>query len=627
VIDDALVREIRDRNNIVSVIGDYVTLRKAGTTYKGLCPFHNEKTPSFTCSDERQFYYCFGCQAGGDVISFVREMGGYTFSEALRHLADRVGIIIPDPPKRGSGPGDGRERRKRSQSGGNKRALRDACYQVGRVAQAFYRDRLIAMEGQEAMGYVRQRGLGKEAVERFGLGFAPARWDGLVDHLRAEGEDLAIAEKVGLIARRKSGDGFYDRFRNRLMFPVRNIAGEVLAFSGRDLSGEAEAAKYYNSPETPVYVKGNNLFGLHEARKAMRNAGSAVVVEGNVDLVRLSVAGIDNIVAPLGTALTEAQCRLLRRFVPKVVLLYDGDRAGRAAAMKAIPTALAAGLSVSVASLPDGDDPDTFIGRDGLEPLRSLIAASSAGWDHLVDATIKEHDAYADPAGPVRVIDALGEALLGIEDPRVRTLYLRSLAGALNLDERTAQQFLTQARRKNRRRSAEARMDQAQRSAPPQQVRPRTPPPARELELLTLMLTAPQCCALYAAHDVGALLRDEGVKTTADAWADRWEREESQNPVEFIQGLDDTLLRDHLFKVMASMPETSDGQGSDDWVRPFEQLETGLRISRLERDLRELNRDLQQALRRADEQQSVELQLAKIELNRKLEHLRGARGA
>ena len=628
MIDDALVREIRDRNNIVSVIGDYVTLRKAGTTYKGLCPFHNEKTPSFTCSEERQFYYCFGCQAGGDVIAFVREMGGYSFTEAVRHLADRVGIVVPEAPRRARGSNDAPgPDRTATQRPASKRAFRDACYHIGRLAQAFYRDRLLSMEGQSAMSYVRSRGLGQPAVERFGLGFAPDRWDGLVDHLREAGADLRVAEQLGLIGQRKKSSGYYDRFRNRLMFPVRNIAGEVLAFSGRDLSDDKEAAKYYNSPENPIYRKGDTLFGLHEARKAMRNASVAVVVEGNVDLVRLSVSGVEHVVAPLGTALTEAQCRLLRRFVPRVVLLYDGDRAGRAATLKAVPTCLAAGLSVQVAELPDGEDPDTYIGDGDIEPLRNLLAAASPGWEHLVDATVREQDAYADPGGPVRVIDALADTLLSIEDPRTRTLYLRNLAGALQLDEHTADRFLRQARRGRRRRVAQHRMDEASRSAPSPQTRPSIPPPIRELELLSLMLTSPECSALYAAHDVGTLLRHGGVKAAAEAWSQRWERGESQNQVEFIQGLDDRGVRDHLFKVMASAPASDDENSGENWSRPFEQLERGLRIARLERDLQQINRDLQQALRRADEEQSVALQLAKIELNKKLEHLRGARGA
>ena len=326
--DDTLLREVRERTSIVSVIGDYVSLKKAGNSHKGLCPFHNERTPSFTVHEDRQFFYCFGCQTGGDAIRFLQELNGYSFVEAVKSLADRAGIAIPEPKPRGGGyqrPNPNQRKVSRSE--------KDACYAMGKVAQRFFADALQSTEGFRAAEYLRGRGINSESITRFGLGFAPDRWDAIETFFKNQNENLELGEKLGLLARRKSGQGHYDKFRNRVMFPIRSVSGEVIAFSGRDLSGEAESAKYINSPETPVYTKGDNLFGLHEARQAMRQAGRAILVEGNLDMVRLSQEGLQETVAPLGTALTETQGRLLKRFVGLAILLYDGDKAGRAATL------------------------------------------------------------------------------------------------------------------------------------------------------------------------------------------------------------------------------------------------------------------------------------------------------
>ncbi|MFO0745606.1 MAG: DNA primase, partial [Myxococcota bacterium] len=324
--DETFLAEVRDKNDILSVVGDYVTLRKAGTSYKGLCPFHGEKTASFHVHPDRGFFYCFGCQTGGDVITFVREINGYSFPEAVRHLAERVGIQVPErafTPGGGGAAGLGSAPR----AGTASRAARDSFYAINKAAWRFYVETLDTMEGSRCREYLASRGIERAAIERFGLGYAPDRWDGVTQRLMREGFDQKASETLGLIVRRQAGGGFYDRFRHRLMFPIRNLAGEVIGFSGRTVPGEAqteraiegEVAKYVNSPESPVYQKGESIYGLHEARAAMRKAGQAIIVEGNVDLVRLSQAGLEEVVAPLGTALTSAQCRLLKRFVDRVV--------------------------------------------------------------------------------------------------------------------------------------------------------------------------------------------------------------------------------------------------------------------------------------------------------------------
>jgi DNA primase len=608
-IDDALLNEIRDRSNVVQIVGDYVTLRKAGNHYKGLCPFHNEKSPSFTVHEDRQFFYCFGCQTGGDVISFLRQLNGYSFYEALTYLADRAGIQLPAPEPRYSGTSQTQDTVRVSSS------EKGACYATGKAAQDFYRDAYGALEGTRVRGYLEQRGITEEAALRYGLGFAPARWDGLLQALQHARQDIAVAQTLGLLQTRKDGSGHYDRFRDRLMCPIRNVAGEVIAFSGRDLSGEDDAAKYMNSPENPVFTKGRVLYGLFEARKALRQAGQAIFVEGNLDVVRLAQEGLEEVVAPLGTALTPAQCLLIKRFVSKVVLVFDGDKAGRAATDKGAATALISGLQVSIVLLPDGDDPDSFVSREGPEALRFLIEHALPGWDHLVDQAIKEEDAFLDPSGPIRVVDRLAPVLLDIGDRRVRLLFQQSLAKTLDLEIGTLSNFLRDAKTKTSRRpSEEIKQEVSTVSTASAPIVP------RELNLLALMLTAPDSCGLYTAHDVGELITHPALRRIADALAKRWEAEQSTEAAGLIQEIDDAHLRSKLFSALSTAPEI------DNWTIPFEQLELGLKVDVLSRDMKRLKRQLDDAAKRGDEQEIDRLGMRAIELDREIELLRSNRG-
>ena len=631
--DDALVREVRERNNIVSVVGDYVTLRKAGAHYKGLCPFHSEKTPSFTVHEDRQFFYCFGCQTGGDVITFLRELNGYSFPEAVRVLADRAGIQLPERTRR-----DPRaEAERRAQ-----RTFKDTAYEAGRFAQRFFVERLGSAEGEPCRLYLRERALGPEAVERFGLGFAPARWDGLGQELAQRGVDAKVAERVGLLMPRKSARGHYDRFRARLMFPIRSISGEVIGFSGRDVSGADDAPKYLNSPESPVFTKGDNLFGLYEARRALRTRGEAIVVEGNVDLVRLSVSGFEHVVAPLGTALTEAQCRLLSRFSERVVLLYDGDKAGRAATLKAIPTAMAAGLQVAVVALPDGDDPDSFLGREGPAALQGLMDAARSGWDVLVDHTLRDVGAWADPGGPVRAVDRLAPVLAAVSDDRQRLLFERRLASDLQLDHATLVRFVRRAlaaqpgrprQAERAREAAPGAPDNGGRAAgnrpgasplgghgapapgPPRRL------PARELALLRLLMDTPEACALHDAHELGELLTDVGVRRVADRLARAWSEDRGVSVRDTIDELDDEALRAHLLRDLAETDPV------DGWHEALDRLEQRLRIDALRRERDRLDRAWRQASRSGDDAESLRVAQQKIEVSRELDRLESNRGA
>ena len=360
-VDDQVER-VRAASEITAVVGAHVTLKKAGRTWKGLCPFHNEKTPSFTVSPERQTYHCFGCGQGGDVFRFVQETEKVSFGEALRLLADRAGIRLP-------------ARRATLSS--------EPLYEILEEAAEFYRRALLdPSTGKAARAVLAGRGIEEGTRDAFGMGYAPAGWDALTSRLGPRHGQAALV-RAGLAVEREGGRGMYDRFRDRLVVPLRlltGVGGRVVGFGGRSLSGEEP--KYLNSPESPVYHKSAFVFGLPEARETLKQSGEAVLVEGYFDVMALSQAGVRDAVAAAGTAITAEQSALLARYVSRVCLALDGDRAGSAAAGRGLAPLLGAGLAVRVALLPEGDDPDTFVRREGASGFAKLRdgAESVAGF-------------------------------------------------------------------------------------------------------------------------------------------------------------------------------------------------------------------------------------------------------
>ena len=356
-IPEHVVEEVRERADIVQIVSRHVTLKPAGQRLKGLCPFHDEKTPSFHVHPDRQFYYCFGCGEGGDVFAFVMRQGGLEFTDAVRSLARELSIEIPE-----SG---------RGLEGGRAQSL----YRVNEKALEYFRNALRSPAGAGARRYLEERQVPVDLVDRFRLGFAPPRWDGLLRQLGGA-EALDAAVKTGLVAPRQTGDGHYDRFRGRIMFPITEPSGHVIGFGGRALEGEgatSDTPKYMNSPESPAYKKSRALFGLPLALDAIRKSGRAVVVEGYFDLIALHRAGLAEGVAPCGTALTPEHVRRLRRYTNEVVLLFDGDEAGQRAAERSLPVLLSEGLRTRAAFLPTGADPDDLLRTSGPEALRAVV--------------------------------------------------------------------------------------------------------------------------------------------------------------------------------------------------------------------------------------------------------------
>jgi DNA primase len=404
-IPDETIQAIRDRVDLVELIGRYVALRPAGRNHKGLCPFHDEKTPSFNVNADRQIFHCFGCGAGGNAFTFLTRHENLTFPEAVRELGRQVGIEVAESDSREAG-------------------LYEKLREVGDVAQAWFRAELASPRGAGARDYLARRGLEPEVVEAFGIGFAPDRWDGLVEELRRRRIDAGLGLKAGVLAERRSG-GHYDRLRGRVTFPIRDARGRILGFGGRVLDPEGEP-KYLNGPETPIYKKREVVFGFPLALEPMRRSGRAVVCEGYFDVVALHRAGVAEAVATCGTALTPEHARDLKRRTREVVLLFDGDEAGRRAARSALEVLLPVGLRVRDAALPPGEDPDTLLAHAGPDSLKALVDDAAPALEvQIADAA---RQGLATPWERADAVHAVAPLIALVNDPVERGEFARLLA-------------------------------------------------------------------------------------------------------------------------------------------------------------------------------------------------------
>ncbi len=422
--------EVRNATDIVQIVGERVPLRRTGRTWKGLCPFHSEKTPSFTVNSERQIWHCFGCNRGGDVFSFLMEMDKVTFPEALGVLAERAGVELPRGRR---GEGD---------------AKREQLYQANALANDFFKASLRSPAGAGARSYLARRHYDDALLDRFQVGWAPESWDALAIALGRLLPKEAL-EAAGLTLRR--GDGtHYDRFRNRVTFPIEASAGRIAGFGARALADE-EQAKYINSPETLVYRKGGLLFGVSLARAAIRERKQVLVTEGYLDVMRLHAAGQAHAVCTCGTALTSDQARLLARFESEIILVYDGDDAGVRAAERGLEPLLQAGLAVRVVLLPEGHDPDSFIAAKGPAAFAEALDAASDVATFLARASLARSGSNPSPEARVR---RYVELLRHVDDPIRRRLMVRRGSAVFGLEEDVILEALSKG---GGRRSAQAR--------------------------------------------------------------------------------------------------------------------------------------------------------------------------
>ena len=397
LIPQSTLEQIRASSDIVDVIGGYFPLKRNGANFVALCPFHREKSPSFNVHPHKQIFHCFGCHKGGDVFTFVQEYEHIPFMDAVRRLAERANIVLEFEDR----PGE-REAR------GIKDQLLDLHEQLTQRWQTVLANDAA---GQIARDYLAKRGVSEEGIKRFRLGAAPPAWDDTVNWARSKGFDLALVEKGGLILKRENNDGWYDRFRGRLMFPICDEQGRVIGFSGRVLSGDEKTAKYVNSPETPIFTKGRVIYGLDKAKRSLLDKGSAIVCEGQLDLIACHAGGVENVIAPQGTALTADHARILKRYVQEVVLCFDSDAAGQNAAARSLEPLLGADLAIRVATVPRPHDPDSFIKEHGGPAFAELISRAEGYFDFRLNRLCEQEDITTD-RGRQAVLKQMVEVLL-----------------------------------------------------------------------------------------------------------------------------------------------------------------------------------------------------------------------
>ncbi|GEN27301.1 DNA primase [Halovibrio variabilis] len=414
-IPQRFIDDLLGRVDVVEVVGERVQLKKAGRNYSGLCPFHQEKTPSFTVSADKQFYHCFGCGANGNALRFLMEYDKLPFPEAVEQLAGRLGIEVP---REGADDPRAQQREQKRKEGVN----------LLELAASFYRERLKMQEGQAAQRYLLGRGLSDDVIKTYGIGYAPAGWEALKQHLSERGIGESVQVEYGLLIHREDTGRTYDRFRDRVMFPIRDLRGRTIAFGGRVMGDDQP--KYLNSPETPVFHKGRELYGLYEARQASNKLEQLVMVEGYMDVVALAQYGIHNAVATLGTATTEDHLTRLFRLVSRVVFCFDGDRAGRQAASRALETALPQmidGREARFLFLPEGDDPDTLVRREGAEAFQDRVTCAMPLSEFLFEQAARGRDVNT-VEGRERFASQVLEALNKVPEGMLKSLLLESLA-------------------------------------------------------------------------------------------------------------------------------------------------------------------------------------------------------
>ena len=420
-IPEDKISEIKNSVDIVDIISDLVLLKKVGRNYVGLCPFHTEKTPSFTVSPEKQIFYCFGCGTGGNVFNFLMKHDGLSFFETAKMLANRYGIEIPA----------------QTMSPEQKRRIseRESLLAANKQAMDFFKHSLLSdAEGKIALEYLKKRGIGEDTITIFNLGFAPAGWDSVINYFSKKNISHELVEKSGLIIKRKSKNGYYDRFRNRIIFPIFDISKQVLGFGGRVM--DDSLPKYLNSPETSVYNKSRSLYGLHIAKEHCRASETVYIVEGYFDLLALHQHGILNSVATLGTSLTQEHVQLLRGFVGKnggFVLVYDSDAAGIKAAERSIKVFDKGYANAQILVLPEGYDPDSYLFKFGYESFMNEALKAKSIILFLIESAVKKHGLSIE--GKIRIISDLKHPLANINDSVKRSLYIKELAEIIGIDE------------------------------------------------------------------------------------------------------------------------------------------------------------------------------------------------
>ncbi|MBU1090632.1 MAG: DNA primase [Candidatus Omnitrophica bacterium] len=414
-IPENILDDILGRVNIVEVISGFIPLKRAGRNFKAVCPFHHEKTPSFMVSPDRQIYHCFGCGESGNAFKFLTRYERIDFPEAVEVLAKKAGVVLPKVNTQDSGAS----------------SMTTQLYKINEAAAVFYAMNLNSPLGKVPLQYLLERNLKKETVKLFMLGYAQDKWDGLIDFLRMKNFNLSLIEKAGLALTKSSG-GYYDRFRNRVLFPILDIKSRALGFGARVL--DKTLPKYINSPETPIYTKGRNLYGLNLTKDSIRDEDCVVVVEGYLDLIMPYQEGLRNIVASLGTALTVEQVRLLKRYTHNVVMVYDGDNAGELATLRALDIFIEEGMNVKVVSLPKGSDPDSIVEKEGIGRLKEMVSGAYNLLDYKMKILKSRYDSK-NIEDKAKIASAMLESINKFKNAVLKSEYIKKLSGELDTEE------------------------------------------------------------------------------------------------------------------------------------------------------------------------------------------------
>lgn len=590
MIPESVISEILQRTDIVELIGTYLPLRAAGRSHKGLCPFHTEKTPSFTVNPERQIFHCFGCGEGGDAIGFLVKHQRMSFPEAVRFLADRVGVSLP--VTRGGDPADADGRL--------------PLLEAQRQALEHFRENLRGAEGEVARGYLAKRGLTPALIERFQLGYALPRWDGLLRALKKRGHPDRLIEAAGLSVARQSpagrGTGHYDRFRHRLMIPIWDVSGRVVGFGGRAL--DENEVKYINSPETAIYRKGTHLYALNLAVRAIRERKQAVVVEGYFDAIMLHAHGFEDAVATLGTALTTEQARLLARYATTVILLFDPDAPGVSAARRNLGHLINVNLDWRIVLLSGGLDPDAFVRAHGGPAFSDALEAGQDLVDFFLDQRVSGWD-VTDPVQRAKAVDALVEILAVIDNPIRREGYLQRLAQRTRITDRSLLEAV------GRHRSGAGRKDEASPSSAQTAV-----PPGAEEQLVYIGLNYPTWRERIAQALDPEDVRDpvlrrifvEFVQGACAARSSESARAMSLQPPEVQQRLSSLWTRDPWLPSPDASEDTRAVEGDHETLRrTVEDCLARIRASRDTTERQALRQALEAADRRGDREQVLRL--------------------
>jgi DNA primase len=575
-IPEEKISEIRQRASIVEVVSDFVSLKKGGKNYLGLCPFHSERTPSFTVNEEKGIFHCFGCGAGGNIFSFLMRASQLSFPEAVKNLALRYNISLPA--------------RELSEEEKRRRSLRTKLFDLNEAAAEYYHRVLTSRkEGEEGRRYFAERGISEETIRDHRLGFAPHAWDSLLGFFQAQGLPLNLAETVGLIVPRKEGagtrPGYFDRFRRRVIFPIINEGGRVQAFGGRIVAEEAGNAgvpppKYMNSPETPIYSKGHTLYGLNAAKALIREKGAAVIVEGYMDLLSLYQAGFRNAVASLGTALTSAQLNLLGRYAREAFLVFDADESGKKATERSLELFLQEGIPARVVSLPSGHDPDSFIRREKSAAFEQVLSAALPLVEYMFQKALRRNDTRT-VEGKVRVVREMVPALLRLKDPLERNLYVEQIAVRLGLKESQIRDQL---------RGKETPGPEAGKNSPEG---PRAP--SHERVLLQLMLMRPATVPRVKEVVGEEPFSDLRLQKLARTLMDRCENGEEFDLQGVLCGADEDL-KDLTSELLLEEESLTDAE------RMLEDCLRKVKLSRVRQEIREVDEEIRRRSRESKEE-------------------------